>query len=65
MTYKIGKIVEFDGYNGRIVTETQEYYFIRDDIEENVRIEKGDIVKFQGKGEDIFPQAYYITKIEK
>ena len=59
--YKIGKVKEYDGFFGEIVTEDTLYYFTKDDIEDT--IEENDVVKFQGKTEEAFPQAYFVKKI--
>ena len=61
INYKIGKIKDYDGFMGEIVTENNLYYFTKNDIDGNII--KNDIVKFQGKTEEIFPQAYYVKKL--
>ena len=59
INYKIGKIKDYDGFMGEIVTENNLYYFTKNDIDGNII--KNDIVKFQGKTEEIFPQSYYVN----
>ena len=60
INFKIGVVKDFDGYSGKIVTPDKIYYFFRSDIIES--IEKDDIVNFQGKTENTFPQAYFVKK---
>lgn len=60
---KIGKIKDFDGYTGTIVSLSGQYYFTRNDIITNTKLENNDMVMFNGKTEDKFPQAYYVKKI--
>jgi hypothetical protein len=61
---KYGKVTNYDGYTGEIVTEDNLYYFNRNDIVKNNEIIINDIVMFNSKSEDIFPQAYNIKKVE-
>ena len=61
INYKIGKIKNYNGFIGEIVTEDNSYYFTKKDLDGNV--DKNDIVKFQGKTENTFPQAYYVKKL--
>lgn len=64
MQYKIGKVKEYDGYVGEIVTEDNLYYFTKNDINDGEVINKSDIVRFDSKCDDSFPQAYYIEKFD-
>lgn len=61
--YKVGKISKYDGYIGEIITASDEYYFTKDDIVDESDIENNDLVFFNSKSEDVFPQAYYVKKI--
>lgn len=60
---KYGKVTKYDGFTGEIVTQYNLYYFTKNDIIENNEITINDMVMFNGKSEDIFPQAYNIKKI--
>jgi len=67
---KYGKIREYNGYGGEIITtfdnnELITYYFTREDLVDTTEeLKKDDFVMFKGKTEDVFPQAYYIRKID-
>lgn len=63
MSYKIGKVKNYNGYTGEIVTEKQNYYFIKNDIVNNEKLSDNDFVKFKSKTEDAFPQGYYVKKL--
>lgn len=59
---KIGKIKEFNGYSGEIVSLEGVYYFTRRDIVDGMTLQNNDVVIFNGKTEEKFPQAYFIKK---
>lgn len=61
--YKIGKVSKYDGYIGEIITDNNEYYFNKNDILDDVTVEKNDLVIFNSKTEEIFPQAYHVKKL--
>ena len=60
--FKYGKVHNFNGLTGEIVSEEHIYYFDKDDILNNELLKNDDLVRFNGKNEDVFPQAYFITK---
>ena len=65
---KYGKIKEYNGFGGEIITKTQNgymtYYFSKNElIDETEVLRKHDLVSFKGKTEDILPQAYFVKKI--
>ena len=62
-SYKIGKVVKFDGNLGEIFTPTEEYYFTKNDLLEGIPVENDDLVMFNGKTESVFPQAYFVKKL--
>lgn len=64
LPYKIGKVRNFDTYEGEIVTDKNIYYFVRNDINEGEVINNDDYVMFKSKTEDTFPQGYYIKKVK-
>ena len=61
--YKLGIVKEYDGYIGEIVTEDNLYYFTKNDVNENDSLEKRDLLQFNSKTEEDFPQAYYVNKV--
>ena len=66
---KYGKIKEYNGYSGEIVTLSSDklitYYFTRNDlVDPTLELKEDDIVKFKGKAEDVFPQGYFIDKVD-
>lgn len=61
--YKLGTVKEYDGYIGEIVTEDNLYYFTKNDVNENDSLEKRDLLQFNSKTEEDFPQAYYVNKV--
>ena len=63
MLYKIGKVKNYNGYTGEIITDKKNYYFTKNDIENNEIIKDNDLVKFKSKTEDTFPQGYYVKKL--
>ncbi len=58
----IGIVFEYDGYNGKIATENELYYFIREDTNDDLK--KGDVVKFQSNNNPMYKYAYHISKID-
>lgn len=62
-TYKIGKVKEYDGYVGEIVTTGDVYYFTNMDILNKDLLNPKDLVVFNGKTEETFPQAYNVKKL--
>ena len=61
--YKLGIVKEYDGYIGEIVTDDNLYYFTKNDVNENDSLEKRDLLQFNSKTEEDFPQAYYVNKV--
>lgn len=61
--YKLGIVKEYNGYIGEIVTENNLYYFTKNDINKKDSLKKEDLVQFNSKCEEFFPQAYYINKV--
>ncbi len=60
---KVGKIKEYDGNLGEIVTVDNLYYFTKNDLEQDTNLEVNDLVLFKSKTEEDFPQAYYVKKL--
>ena len=69
--YKIGKVYNFDGFAGEIVTEEANYIFNINDIDFEIdsTINNGDIVEFIENvikfGDEYTKVAKFIKKIEK
>ena len=63
LPYKIGKVRNYDGITGEIVTDKNTYYFDRNDINKEEEIDNYDYVMFKSKTENTFPQGYYIKKL--
>ena len=60
---KVGKIMDFDGFLGKITTEDKVFVFSKNEIINDENINNGDLVVFKGKSEKEFPQAYYVKKL--
>lgn len=60
---KVGKIKEYDGNLGEIATVNNLYYFTKNDLEQDSKLEVNDLVLFKSKTEEVFPQAYYVKKL--
>ncbi len=63
MEYEVGKIVEFDGHCGRIVSSQGEYFFTEDDIEDSV-IAKGRCVVFRPEEIQGKKRAFFVHGVE-
>ncbi len=67
--YKLGIVKRYDGYIGEIIpigeviTRDMIYYFTKNDVNNNDIIEQKDLVQFNSKTEEGFPQAYYVNKV--
>ena len=46
---QIGKVISFDESVGKIISETGEYLFLQEDIEEDFLIRRGRMVAFRGE----------------
>ena len=63
LPYKVGKVRNYDNYIGEIVTDKNIYYFNKNDVNNGEVVNNNDYVMFKSKTEDIFPQGYYIKKL--
>lgn len=64
MPYKLGKIIDFDGYVGKIQSDEEQYFFIDSSI--NGEIKNGDLVVFtpeiiNGEYRAFFVEKYIIN----
>ncbi len=64
MEYEIGKIVEFDGHCGRIISSQGEYFFTEDDIEDTA-IAEGRYVVFRPEEIQGKQRAFFIHGAEQ
>lgn len=63
LPFKVGKVRNYDGYIGEIVTDKNIYYFNKNDISGDEKVDNQDYVMFKSKTEEIFPQGYYVKKL--
>ncbi len=64
MEYEIGKVTQFDGSVGTVVSQNGSYLFLKDDIETNA-IAVGRLVAFRGEEKQGIKRAYFVIGIEK
>ncbi len=65
MNYEIGKIVEFDGFCGKIVSEKEEFLFLKENIGTQKELVVGDLVAFRGEKVCNQNRAYFIKTLEE
>ena len=58
----LGKVRDYDGDLGHIVDEKNEYLFFNKDIENNEKINIGDLVNFRAEIYNNTPRAYFVCK---
>ena len=61
MEYEIGKVVEYDGIKGTLVTLNTKYMFLSDDVNEEINV--GDLVKFRGEEVQDTNRAYFVKML--
>ncbi len=61
MEYEIGKVIEYDGIKGTLVTLNTKYMFLSDDVNEEINV--GDLVKFRGEEVQDINRAYFVKKL--
>ncbi len=64
MEYEIGKIVEFDGHCGRVVSDQDEYFFTEEDIEDST-IALGRYVVFRPEEIQGKKRAFFVHGAEQ
>lgn len=64
MANKIGKVLEYNGISGYIVSEDTKSLFLQTDIVDNDKIEKGTLVSFRNEQIHGENRAYFVKKIE-
>lgn len=64
MEFEIGKVISFDGYCGKVVSENGEYLFLNGDIEQNISIEVGSLIAFRGEKIQGQGRAFFIKNAE-
>ena len=60
MDYKIGKVIDYDGYSGNIINSDSSYFFTETDVIGNVQ--NGDYVKFKDEQRKD-KRAFFVEKI--
>ncbi len=63
MQYSVGKVKDFDGVKGMIVTPDANYLFVDNDSSD--KINNGDLVKFRGEMVAGVPRAYFVKPYDK
>ncbi len=58
MSFKIGKVKEYNGISGTIVTPEDSYLFLDSDIDNSVNI--GDLVKFRAENINEIKRAFFV-----
>lgn len=65
MQVEIGKIIEFDGYVGNILSLSNEnYLFLSKDLKEEYEDLKGKVIIFRKESNRIRNRAFYIRSLE-
>ncbi len=64
MSNKIGKVLEYNGISGYIVSEDTKSLFLQTDIIDNDNLEKGTLVSFRNEEIHGENRAYFVKKIE-
>lgn len=65
MNFEVGKIVIFDGYYGKLVSENGEYFFLNTDIDSEMNVEVGSLVAFRGEEVNGQLRAFFIKPPEE
>ena len=65
MDFDIGKVNEYDGYSGIIVSSSGTYKFVNDDLYEVNDVANNDYVLFRGEVINEISRAFFVKKIEK
>lgn len=58
---KVGKVVEYNGVKGKIITADNEYMFLISDTKEEIKI--GDTVSFRDEMVHGVWRAYFVQKL--
>ena len=64
MDFNIGKVNEYDGYSGIIVSSSGTYKFVKDDFYRTDEVVDNDYVLFRGEVINDISRAYFVKKIE-
>ena len=62
MHYKIGKVIDYDNYSGKIISIESEYFFLESDV--IGKIKNGDIVKFKDENRED-KRVFFVEKYKK
>ena len=65
MPFEIGKVIEYDGFKGMILTPNDKYMFLNEDINHDLskEVSIGDIVRFRGEEVQNVKKAYFVEKL--
>lgn len=65
MQYSIGKVVNYNDVKGTIVTNNDNYLFLKEDIDNdsNNDIQNGDLVEFRPEEKNGIKKAYFVKKL--
>ena len=58
---EVGKVTEYDGFKGKIITADNEYMFLISDTKEEIKI--GDTVSFRGEMIHDIGRAFFVHKV--
>ena len=58
MSFKIGKVKEYNGISGTIVTPEDSYMFLDSDVDNSVKV--GDLVKFRAEEIYEMKRAFFV-----
>lgn len=61
MEYEIGKVTNYNGVQGSVITTTDNYLLLDKDIEDE--ISNGDIVRFRGEEVQGIKRAFFVKKL--
>lgn len=62
MQYKIGKVIDYDNYSGKIISIESEYFFLKEDTTNEIK--NGDIVKFRDENRKD-KRVFFVEKYKK
>ena len=65
MKFEIGKVIDFNGYTGKILSKNGTYMFLDNDIINNSSFELGDYVIFRGEQSGDIKRAYFVQFFSK
>lgn len=65
MQFEIGKIIEFDGNVGKILSGNKEKYtFLKTDLKDEYELLKDKVIIFRPEDKELEKRAFYIQNLE-